>query len=51
MHYFWKAFHLFTFFPTNISGSLVRSAGESEVKEKALPSKADGRHLGENYIV
>lgn len=46
MHYFWKTFHLFT----NISASPVGGAGESEVKGKALLSKADGKSLGENDI-
>lgn len=46
MHYFWKTFPLFT----NISASPVRGAGESEVKGKALLSKADGKNLGENDI-
>lgn len=48
MHYFWKAFCLLLFFPQTLV--LVVVGGESEVKEAALPSKADGRHLGENDI-
>lgn len=35
---------------TNISASPVGGAGESEVKGKALLSKADGKSLGENDI-